>query len=91
MRVLWRDREHICFFCREKLTRSNRSIDHLTPLSRGGKNKYSNFVLACKDCNHAKNSMTLHEFYEFCSGFEGGIDVVKKQFGFGSTPQPHPQ
>lgn len=37
-------------------------IDHVTPRSRGGSNRVSNLVLACKKCNKAKGNKTLNEF-----------------------------
>jgi 5-methylcytosine-specific restriction endonuclease McrA len=32
----------------------NRSIDHVTPLSRGGSHTKDNVVASCKSCNYAK-------------------------------------
>lgn len=33
------------------------TVDHLVPLSRGGKNERSNLVAACRDCNEAKGNL----------------------------------
>lgn len=38
------------------------TIDHLTPLARGGNYDDANMVLACLECNAAKGTMTLGEF-----------------------------
>lgn len=38
------------------------TVDHMTPLARGGDYADSNMVLACLDCNAAKGTMTLGEF-----------------------------
>lgn len=38
------------------------TVDHMTPLSRGGTNARSNLVLACQSCNSAKSDMTVREF-----------------------------
>lgn len=48
-----------CFYCKQprKLT-----MDHLTPLSRGGDHTASNVVAACLSCNSRKNDRTLAEF-----------------------------
>lgn len=36
--------------------------EHLTPLSRGGKNKQFNLVYSCKSCNSTKRQKTLEDF-----------------------------
>ena len=38
------------------------TLDHLTPLSRGGSNGYANLGLACHDCNNDKDNMTELEY-----------------------------
>lgn len=37
------------------------SVDHLTPVSRGGSDHLSNLALACRSCN-AKGAKTAEEF-----------------------------
>ena len=46
----------ICVYCgsTEPLT-----IDHVTPLSKGGTHTIDNLALACKSCNSSKNSNNL--------------------------------
>ncbi len=48
-----------CAYCgrEEKL-----EIEHMTPLSRGGKHEIGNIVPACKPCNSSKRSKTAEEF-----------------------------
>ena len=50
-----------CFYCgsTESLT-----IDHMTPLTRGGANSPDNIVPACKTCNRMKKASTAEEFFE---------------------------
>lgn len=36
--------------------------EHVTPLSRGGRNDMSNLVAACRSCNSDKNDLTLDEW-----------------------------
>ena len=43
--------------CKEEST-----IDHLTPLSKGGGNTLDNLVIACKTCNHEKGNLNVCEF-----------------------------
>jgi len=38
------------------------TLDHVTPLSRGGKHEFGNLLPACKGCNFAKHTMTLEEW-----------------------------
>ena len=40
----------------------NYTIDHMTPLSRGGSNWPANLQLLCKRCNSAKNNRTMEEW-----------------------------
>lgn len=41
------------------------TIDHVIPISRGGKNTRENLVLACHFCNKRKGDMTGDEFRAF--------------------------
>ena len=51
-----------CAYCGTKLNKKNRSLDHRTPLVRGGTNEISNLVPSCLRCNQRKHSMTAEEF-----------------------------
>lgn len=55
-----------CFYCHVLLTSSEEglsaTLDHLTPLSKGGLDVLSNFVLSCKKCNGAKGALPLERF-----------------------------
>jgi hypothetical protein len=37
------------------------TLDHLTPISKGGSNEVSNLVIACSHCNSSKGGRTLEE------------------------------
>ena len=37
-------------------------IDHMTPITRGGKNTFENIQLLCAPCNKDKGNRTLHEW-----------------------------
>lgn len=43
------------------LTKSDFTIDHLIPRSRGGGNSWSNTACACSSCNQRKGNRTPHE------------------------------
>lgn len=55
-----RDR-HVCAYCGKQFTSNNLSRDHISPVSRGGENKWMNVVTACKKCNSVKSDRTLKE------------------------------
>ena len=42
-------------------TRQDVTIDHILPVSRGGKNTWGNTVCSCAACNQRKGSRTPHE------------------------------
>lgn len=41
-------------------------IDHVLPLSKGGKHTKDNAVLACRVCNREKAVKTLEEYFIYC-------------------------
>lgn len=51
-----------CYYCGCPLTEYNRTIDHLIPLARGGRNTRNNRVWCCSRCNKEKMDMTEKEF-----------------------------
>ena len=57
-RKLWRRVKHgeRCFWCDDLLTIYTASRDHVIPRSKGGSNKRSNLVWACRDCNVTKGN-----------------------------------
>jgi len=44
----------ICYFCGEKCSPRELTMEHIVPLIRGGKSTKGNVVPACKDCNNKK-------------------------------------
>lgn len=56
--VISRD-ENICQYCGIK--DSKLTIDHIIPLSRGGKTNWENCVASCKKCNNMKDRRTPKE------------------------------
>lgn len=51
-----------CAICGKQITFNDFTIDHIVPLSRGGKNEISNFQCACEECNKLKGSRMDNEF-----------------------------
>jgi 5-methylcytosine-specific restriction endonuclease McrA len=52
----------VCAYCLCTLDNNSRTIDHLTPKSRGGKLSNNNKVPACGDCNKLKGNLSVKEF-----------------------------
>jgi 5-methylcytosine-specific restriction endonuclease McrA len=44
----------VCHYCGRQVGRDQLTMDHVVPLSRGGKSKKGNVVPACKECNNRK-------------------------------------
>jgi 5-methylcytosine-specific restriction endonuclease McrA len=62
----------LCYYCRRVMSfekakpgampPDKASLDHVTPLSRGGGHTFENTVLACLQCNFEKNAKTPEEW-----------------------------
>lgn len=55
----------ICHYCRRHCPPRELTMDHLVPLSRGGRSVRSNVVPACKECNTRKRSLLPVEWAEY--------------------------
>jgi 5-methylcytosine-specific restriction endonuclease McrA len=67
--VLLRD-NYVCIYCGARpgsivknrvLGKTDFTVDHILPRSRGGKDKWTNTACACADCNHRKGNRLPHE------------------------------
>lgn len=54
--------DYKCKYCSKQLTRFTATLDHITPVARGGKNAFDNLVTACLECNSRKNVRPLGDF-----------------------------
>lgn len=63
-RKLFRNSQDTCHYCGLDMTDTPelKTIDHVIPKSKGGKNRSSNYVLACVDCNRAKGTQDYEVF-----------------------------
>lgn len=50
-----------CYHCQAPLTVSTATMDHLIPVSRGGRSTRGNVVPACKECNTVKRDHTVFD------------------------------
>jgi 5-methylcytosine-specific restriction endonuclease McrA len=65
-----RDQGGVCAYCKTALDGSYH-VDHMIPLTRGGRNDWSNLAITCGGCNRSKGAMTAEEFFQAMSTAEG--------------------
>ena len=54
---------HFCSLCGRPLDYSEMTVDHIIPISRGGKNEENNLRCVCEECNKLKGSRMDNEMY----------------------------
>ncbi|MFN2353933.1 MAG: HNH endonuclease [Desulfopila sp.] len=54
-----------CFYCGTTVAFKNITMDHVVPLTRGGKSTKENLVPCCKKCNTAKKTMMPLEWQDY--------------------------
>ena len=59
--ALFRRDADLCLYCGQHFLVVELSRDHVTPLSRGGRDTWTNVVTACRRCNHHKAGRTPEE------------------------------
>lgn len=60
LKVLYSDT--ICPYCLEYVEESERTIEHVVPLSKGGLHSDSNLVMCCNGCNSSKRQDSMLNF-----------------------------
>ena len=50
-----------CHYCAQMFEKKDLTMDHIVPLSRGGKSTKGNLVVACEPCNSDKKYYTAAE------------------------------
>lgn len=55
--IFLRDR-YVCQYCGTQCKESDATIDHVLPISQGGKSSWTNLSTACKPCNYRKSDKT---------------------------------
>ena len=59
--ILYERDEKCCQYCGKPLKKSEVTIDHIIPKSRGGNNSWKNLVVSCTRCNNIKRDRTTEE------------------------------
>jgi 5-methylcytosine-specific restriction endonuclease McrA len=57
-KTLFRRDANLCMYCGERFMSRDLTRDHITPLSRGGTDSWTNVVTACRRCNNHKGGRT---------------------------------
>lgn len=60
---LWSKQNGKCHYCQRQTVFSQWTVEHKTPLVRGGANRSENRVGACADCNNSKSELTELEYF----------------------------
>lgn len=60
----------ICSYCRRPFAPRDLTMDHIVPVSRGGKTTKGNVAACCKECNNAKKQMLPIEWEQYLRQFE---------------------
>lgn len=59
----------LCHYCGRAFAARELTMDHIVPVSRGGKTTKGNVVPCCKDCNNAKKQMLAMEWEDYLKQF----------------------
>lgn len=61
----WRQsiKEHWNYECAYCGSNEDLTLDHITPRSKGGSDRVTNLVCACKKCNHSKGHQFWYDWY----------------------------
>jgi len=62
----------ICHYCHRNVGRAFLTMDHVVPLSRGGKSSKGNIVPSCKECNNKKKYLLPIEWEEYLQTLSEG-------------------
>ncbi len=55
----------VCWYCKRTIPSGELTMDHIVPLSRGGKTTKGNVAPACKECNNKKKQLLPMEWEEY--------------------------
>jgi 5-methylcytosine-specific restriction endonuclease McrA len=59
-----------CYYCDKQFPPKELTLDHIVPVSRGGRTTKGNCVPCCKECNNRKQALTPVEWDEFVAKLE---------------------
>ncbi len=60
----------ICYYCEQSIPSKELTMDHVVPISRGGRTTKGNVVPACKECNNKKKQLLPMEWEQYLKKIE---------------------
>ena len=60
----------VCNYCGRPTPPKELTMDHIVPVSRGGKSTRGNVAPCCKECNTAKNQLLPMEWEQYLKRFD---------------------
>ena len=60
-----------CHYCGRAFAPRELTMDHIVPVSRGGRTTKGNVVPCCKECNTAKKQLLAMEWEDYLRQFKG--------------------
>jgi 5-methylcytosine-specific restriction endonuclease McrA len=60
-RALFQRDGYLCMYCGRKFCAKELTREHVVPMSRGGRDVWTNVLTACVRCNHTKDARTPQE------------------------------
>jgi 5-methylcytosine-specific restriction enzyme A len=64
----------VCHYCGRPYAPRDLTMDHIIPVSRGGRTIKGNVVPCCKECNNAKKQLLPMEWEDYLKRFERSSD-----------------
>ena len=61
-------KKHNCYWCGKSVTSKNMQIDHINPVSKGGRHNISNVCISCRKCNINKSNKDLNTWTSTTQG-----------------------
>lgn len=55
----------VCYYCGRQTPPKELTMDHIVPISRGGKSTKNNTAPVCKECNNKKKHLLPMEWEEY--------------------------
>jgi len=63
----------VCYYCGRPTPPKNLTMDHIVPVSRGGKSIKGNVAPCCKKCNSAKKQLLPMEWEQYLKQFNQSL------------------
>ena len=74
----WINSNNCCYCDIEFCNKNNKSIDHIIPVSLGGKNEINNLTISCLKCNKSKARLEVSRWKELCELITNNADNILK-------------